>query len=314
MQNAWILRFGELGLKSKVVRRQFQRGFYNNMDKLAKANGIKLVQDRIISMEVITSSDEPEIVEQTLCRLLGSVAIDPARVVAETIDPVEVAKEILKLDKEFGKKRTFGVRTKRLGPKENFSTREYNGQIGYHMTQIDPSLSVNLTDPDIWVRLVLERNRVWLLSKRLEGPGGLPPGVQGDVLCKVTSQDEMLAAFLIMRRGSRLIPTEESKEKYLEILRKWDSSIGRNSKIKDIDGNIKTRYPWGVVGLSVEEGESLITRSKDEVKTVPLSSLDPLCAWTESEKSNLIKHITDPMNNISMPNFEAWMEEPLGGE
>ena len=56
MQNAWILRFGELGLKSKVVRRQFQRGFYNNMDKLAKANGIKLVQDRIISMEVITLS------------------------------------------------------------------------------------------------------------------------------------------------------------------------------------------------------------------------------------------------------------------
>lgn len=314
MQNAWILRFGELGLKSKVVRRQFQRGFYNNMDKLAKANGIKLVQDRIISMEVITSGDEPEIVEDTLCRLLGAVAIDPAIVVADTIDPVEVSKNILNLDKEFGKERTFGVRTKRLGPKENFSTREYNGQIGYHMTQIDPTLSVNLTNPDIWVRVVLEQNRVWLLSERLEGPGGLPPGVQGDVLCKVTSEDEMLAAFLIMRRGSRLIPTDDSEEKYLEILRKWDSSIGRNSKIKDIDGNIKTRYPWGVVGLSVEEGESLITRSEDEVKTVPLSSLDPLCAWTDAEKSNLLKHIMDPKSHISMPNFEAWMDDAIDSE
>ena len=71
MQNVWVLRFGELGLKSKVVRRQFQRGLYNNMDILAKYNNISLKQGRIISMEVITSDAEVEIVEDVLCRLLG---------------------------------------------------------------------------------------------------------------------------------------------------------------------------------------------------------------------------------------------------
>ena len=50
MQNVWVLRFGELGLKSKVVRRQFKRGLYNNMDILAKDNTISLKQGRIISM------------------------------------------------------------------------------------------------------------------------------------------------------------------------------------------------------------------------------------------------------------------------
>jgi adenylyl- and sulfurtransferase ThiI len=309
MENAWILRFGELGLKSKVVRRQFQRGLYNNMEILAKFNGISLKQDRIISMEVITSDNETDIVEDTLCRLLGVVAIDPAMVISDSIDPKEVAQKILNLDENFGKSRTFGVRTKRLGPKENFSTKEYNGQIGYWMLQLDDSLKVNLTNPDIWVRVVLEQDKVWLLSKRLNGAGGLPPGVQGDVLCKVTTEDEMISAFLIMRRGSRLIPVEGSDEKLIDELRKWDPSIGKNSKIKDIEGKIKQRYPWGVVGLSVEEGEKQFTRSADEVKTVPLSTLEPICGWTDLEKENLLKHIRNPKEYISMPNFEAWMDD-----
>ena len=314
MQNVWVLRFGELGLKSKVVRRQFQRGLYNNMDILAKYNNISLTQGRIISMEVITSDAEVEIVEDVLCRLLGVVAIDPAIVISDSIEPKEVATKILSRDENFGKSRTFGVRTKRLGPKENFSTREYNEQIGHWMIELDPTLKVDLTNPDMWVRVVLEQSRVWQLEKRLNGAGGLPPGVQGDVLCKITNLEEMMSAFLIMRRGSRLIPIEGCDENLLGVLRKWDASIGKSSKIKDLDGNLKTRYPWGVVGLSVEEGESMFERSKDEVKTVPLSTLKPLCGWTELEKENLLKHIHDPKHHISMPNFEGWMEDTTVSE
>ena len=71
---------------------------------------------------------------------------------------------------------------------------------------------------------------------------------------------------------------------------------------------------WGVVGLSVEEGESMFERSEDEVKTVPLSTLKPLCGWTKLEKENLLKHIHDPKHNISMPNFEGWMEDTTVSE
>ena len=307
MQNVWILRFGEIGLKSKVVRRQFQRGLYNNMEIIAKSRNISLEQHRIISMEVIRSDDNIEIVEDTLSHLLGVVAIDPARVISHEIDPAIVAQKILDEDPRFGEKRTFGVRTKRLGPKEIYRTREYNGEVGAAMLQIDPSLSVDLTNPDIWVRLVLESDKVWQLSSRIEGAGGLPPGVQGDVLCRVTNEREMLSAFLIMRRGSRLIPVEGCDESMLSILKMWDPSIGRNSKIIDVNGNLKTRYPWGVVGLSIEEGESTFERSENEVKTVPLSTLDPLCGWTDLEIENLSKHVRDPKNHICMPNFEGWI-------
>ncbi len=307
MQQAWILRYGELGLKSRIVRRQFQRALSNNMEGLAINANISLVEDRIKSMEVVTSDSPSDDVEDLLSHVLGVVAIDPANVVAEEIDPEHVAKSILDNDPMKGQNRSFGVRTKRLGPKGNYQSQQYSAEIGHHLCKLDPTLSVDLSNPDIWVRLVLEPERVWLLGRRIVSAGGLPPGVQGDVLCRVTDEESMLSAFLVMRRGSRLLPVEGSDEELLEILKKWDPYLGRNSNVKDLHGKLKQRHPWGVVGLTVEEGESLIQRRESDVKTVPLSTLEPLCGWTTEEISDLSKHIRNPSIHECMPNLDAWV-------
>ena len=272
MQQAWILRYGELGLKSRVVRRQFQRALSNNMESLAVNANVSLIQDRIKSMEVVTSDSKKEDVDDLLCHVLGVVAVDPAKVISESITPDLVAKAILEDDPRVGKKRTFGVRTKRVGPKGEYSSQQYSAEIGAGMCSLDDSLSVNLTNPDIWVRLVLEPERVWLLGNRIPSAGGLPPGVQGDVLCKVIDEKSLLSAFLIMRRGSRLVPVDGCDEELLDILRKWDPFLGRRSIVKNPSGEKRWRHPWGVVGISAEEGESLVQRRENDVKTVPLST------------------------------------------
>ena len=307
MQKAWILRYGELGLKSRVVRRQFQRGLANNLEKLAIQYGVSLFQERIRSLEVITSNSAPSEIENLLSHVFGVVAIDPAMLISEEINPETVAKLILEKDEHRGKKRTFGVRTKRLGPKGEYKSQEYSAQIGHFMVENDESLSVNLREPDNWVRLILEPDRVWLLDERIQGAGGLPPGVQGDVLCRVTDEDTLMSSFLVMRRGSRLIPTKESDPKLVEILKEWDPHLGRNSSVRDLHGKIRKRHPWGVVGLSVEEGEAMIERQESEVKTVPLSTLEPLCAWTDIEKENLSRHIREPIRFLCMPNLDTWV-------
>ena len=72
-------------------------------------------------------------------------------------------------------------------------------------------------------------------------------------------------------------------------------SISRKKfKCQRSNGNLLQRHAWGVVGLTVEEGESLIQRRESDVKTVPLSTLEPLCGWTTEEISALSKHIRDP--------------------
>lgn len=307
MQKAWILRYGELGLKSRVVRRQFQSALAKNMESLAVRYGVSIIPDRIRSMEVVTSNSPDEEVENLLGHVLGVVAIDPANLISETIEPEIVAKLILERDPLRGQNRTFGVRTKRIGPKGEYKSQQYSSQIGHFMVKNDDSLTVNLTNPDFWVRLILEPDKIWLLGDRVLGAGGLPPGVQGDVLCKITDEETLLSSFLVMRRGSRMIPIDGSDTNLVDVLKQWDPYLGRNTNIRDLNGNIKQRYPWGVVGMSVEQGEALIERNESDVKTVPLSTLEPLCAWTPSEFEALSKHIRNPIQFACMPNLDAWV-------
>ena len=63
----------------------------------------------------------------------------------------------------------------------------------------------------------------------------------------------------------------------------------------------------GSCRLTVEEGESLIQRRESDVKTVPLSTLEPLCGWTKEELSDLSKHIRNPSVYECMPNLDAWV-------
>ena len=305
-QKAWILRYGELGLKSRVVRRQFLRALTKNLEQIAINSQISFVKDRIRTMEVITSTAPVEDAENMLCHALGVVAIDPAEIIADTIDVNTVAAAILARDSHTGTKRTFGVRTRRVGPKGEYGSQDYSREIGSAMSEQDQNLSVDLTNPDMWVRLVLEPDRVWLMSDRIAGAGGLPPGVQGDVLCRIDNEESLLSAFLIMRRGSRLIPIEGCDEELIAILRLWDPFIGIPTKEKTHNGSTRNRHPWGVIGISVEEGEELISRKEGE-KTTPLSTLNPLCGWTDKEKGDLLKHINEPSVNSCLPDIKAWV-------
>ena len=148
---AWILRFGELGLKSKVVRGQFQSVLRRNMERLALNSGISLFKDQIKTMDVVSSTSPSEDAENILCHVLGIVAIDPAKVIADTIETGVVAKAILATDTNFGNPRTFGVRTKRVGPRGNYRSQQYSADLGHALCTLDESLSVDLTNPDMFL-------------------------------------------------------------------------------------------------------------------------------------------------------------------
>ena len=306
-QNAWILRFGEIGLKSRVVRRQFTRALKKNMQSQSFSANINLNQDRIETMDVVTSDSTKEEVESLLSHVLGVVAIDPIELISEQLDPSHVAKIILSKDPRLGEKRTFGVRVRRVGEKSEWGSQSYARAIGSSMWDLDNCLKVDLTNPDQWVRLVISPDKVWLMGERIEGPGGLPPGVQGNVLSRIVDESTLMSTFLIMRRGSRVIPIEDSKEEYIQILKRWDPFLGKYSTEHSVTGQKRKRHPWGVIGMSVSEGYGLITKRADDVKTVPLSTLEPLCGWTETEKKSLLKHIIDPQKHVAMPNIEGWV-------
>ena len=215
MQNTWILRFGELGLKSRPVRRAFQRALRANLEQLAFNSKTQLIHELINQQEIISSSDDIHKVEDLICHILGVVAVDRIVPLCDEVDPHVVAKAFLERDENFGKPRTFGVRVRRNGKVEGWSSQTFAGAVGAAMLDADPSLSVNLKTPDMWVKLIMEPTKVSWVQERFDGAGGLPAGVQGDVLVQIKTIDDMLGAFLIMRRGTRLIPVLDCDEELI---------------------------------------------------------------------------------------------------
>jgi adenylyl- and sulfurtransferase ThiI len=298
MSLTWILRFGEITLKSRPVRRQFHRSLFRNLHAIASQRGVELKTQRLGALHLVISDDEPEEVEEVLSRVLGIVAIDRAEIICVNNEVDDVAKIVLAQDVKCGEARTFGVRAKRLGNNPDWNSQTFAGAVGHAMLQRDESLSVDLSNPDMWVKLILEPDKVWLLKGRIPGAGGLPSGVQGDVLCMLNEENDLLNSFLAMRRGCRLIPMKGSDKNAIEALASWDPFIGVVSD--------ERKTPTGVIGASIEKAEEIIAR-KENQKIVPVCTLDSLCAWTESEKSDLKKHIFQPISNPQIMDIEAWV-------
>ena len=307
-QQSWILRFGELGLKSKVVRRSFQRSLRKNLVQLAEDYSVPLIRDRLRDFDVIYSTAPTEIVEDLICHGLGIVAIDRIVELSKEPDPERISELLLERHERVGQKRTFGVRIKRLGKKGDWDSQSYARALGAALIKRDPSLSVDLSNPEWWVKIILEPSAVSSIEKRIQGPGGLPTGVQGDVLAQLQTKDDVMSSFLIMRRGSRIIPVMDSNPEYVELLMKWDPFLGVRSRTKDERGQMFQRPAWGVVGLTIEQAQPHIQRRETAIKTTPLSTLEPLCGWTKSEKQALWKHLNDPSRHLAHPDKTSWFE------
>jgi len=307
-QQSWILRFGELGLKSKVVRRSFQRALRKNLVQLAENSSVPLIRDRLREFDVIYSSAPTEMVEDLVCHGLGIVAIERIVQLSTNLDPGHISALLLDRHERVGEKRTFGVRIKRLGKKGDWDSQSYARALGASLIEGDPSLSVDLSHPEWWVKIILEPASVSSIEKRVQGPGGLPTGVQGDVLVQLKTEDDAMSSFLIMRRGSRIIPILDSQPEYVKLLSKWDPFIGIRSRTKDETGQMFQRPAWGVVGLTLEQAKPHIQRRETAIKTTPLSTLEPLCGWSEGEKQSLWEHINAPSQFSPHPDTTSWFK------
>ena len=307
-QQSWILRFGELGLKSKVVRRSFQRSLRKNLLRLAENSSVPLIRDRLRDSDVIYSSAPTEIVEDLICHGLGIVAIDRVVELSTDHDPELISKLLLERDERIGQQRTFGVRIKRLGKKGEWDSQSYACALGAALIEQDPSLVVDLSNPEWWVKIILEPSRVSLIEKRIQGPGGLPAGAQGDVLAQLQTKEDAMSSFLIMRRGSRVIPIMDSKPEFIELLLKWDPFLGVRSRTKYEAEQMFQRPAWGVVGLTIEQAKPHVQRREGAIKTTPLSTLEPLCGWNDSEKTAQWKHLNDPRHYLAHPATTSWFE------
>ncbi|NNI50082.1 tRNA 4-thiouridine(8) synthase ThiI [Pasteurella multocida] len=100
--------------------------------------------------------------------------------------------------------KTFCVRVRRKG-KHTFNSLDVERYVGGGLNQHIPSAKVQLSKPDVTVRIDIENDNMMLIKARHVGIGGYPIGTQEDVLSLISGGfDSGVSSYMLIRRGSRV--------------------------------------------------------------------------------------------------------------
>ncbi len=222
-----IVRYGEIGIKSPVVRKRFEKRLLSNIKSVLDCQST-LEQGRIfLQVEDVNKARD------VLTKTFGVVSFSPA-VVTDT--DCEAIKENLtsytrKLveEGEFRGEDSFAIRCRRVG-QHPFTSQEiaaYAGSVVYKVTQS----RVDLTYPDFEIFLEVRGEKTYIFHQKIPGPGGLPIGTQGRLVALLsTGIDSPVACYLMMKRGCSITALHFNNYPY---------TSGEEEKIKKIARKLK---------------------------------------------------------------------------
>ncbi len=99
---------------------------------------------------------------------------------------------------------SFAVRCARSDKRFPMTSPEIERALG-SFVQAATGWPVNLTSPDLTLHVLVDEKGLFVWTRRVPGPGGLPVGVGGRATCMISGGiDSPVAAWLMMKRGMRL--------------------------------------------------------------------------------------------------------------
>jgi adenylyl- and sulfurtransferase ThiI len=283
----WILRMGEVLLKSAPVRRHFIHSLQRNLRALCSVRNADISLQSRQGLLMAHSDSEHDAVEAALRRCFGLVASDPA---TPTRPDPQAILDLIPVSEWPPDGATFAVRTKRHGRKGEWGSQAFSAELGSLILDRRPDLKVNLSAPQWAVKVALFNDRAYLLDERIQGPGGLPAGVQGRVTAIVQSEQDLLGGWLLMRRGARLVLSPDSRPELASLLSEWDIAL--------LDDEWGQRLPAGPGGRRSTEIWARLGGKGGAIEAVagktPMAHLEPLQGWSTEECEQLSLRIRQP--------------------
>lgn len=282
----FLLRYAEMGLKSEKVRSRFQHALIGNIEN----HFIKLDTECLVSWDrgrIYVMTDRPHVAREVLSHTFGIVSYSEA---IETKNSIE---SILDGVIRFGSSRvsggiTFAVRARRSG-QQPYTSIELARRAGEAILDSygNLGLKVDLERPGLEIFIDAREKGAYIYATVEPGPGGLPLGTQGTVLCPLYAEKDILSAWMMMRRGCRVIAATDNSE-LASPLRRWDSGL------RVLPGC----EPDGLHNLAAKHACRGIARSLDysDIASTPAGRRDialfyPLTGLTETERKRLLAKV-----------------------
>ncbi|GEM_PF-3867758 len=196
----FLVKYGEVSLKSKRVRQQFVNALVGDIKRKMVRWGVEgRVEVEWGALRIYT--ENPVGVENVLRHTFGVVSY--AWAVESTSNPRDMEKIAVSLAGDW--EGSFAVRCKRSGT-HPYTSQEMAAFLGEKILDSNPRLRVDLRSPEniLWVEI--RGGRSYFYTEKKEGPGGLPLGTEGRVLLipDGSVEDTVLAGWFLMRRGANV--------------------------------------------------------------------------------------------------------------
>lgn len=200
----WILltRYGEIALKSERSRSRMERRLVSNIADALTSEGMKgrvWVSGARVWVCCFDSEESALEASKVVARVMGVVSVSPSIEIR-----FESLEDLCQKAREFFtprvKGRVFAVRAHRVGH-HSFTSKDVEKVLGKMLLDSGAS-RVDLENPEYEAYVEIRGDRAYLFDKVIEGPGGLPIGVEGTVLSLFSGGiDSPVATWFAMKRG-----------------------------------------------------------------------------------------------------------------
>lgn len=229
MYQAFLVKYGEIGLKGNN-RHIFENALRDRvLEKLSPLGEYKVTREQgRIFVECPEGYDYEDTVE-ALGRVFGVSGFCPVEVVESTEWETVKQAVVSFVEKMYPRKDfTFKVAAKRADKNYPVTSPEMCADIGGYLLEHFPELSVDVHNPQEVITVEI-RNRAYLYSRVLAGPGGMPVGTSGKAMLLLSGGiDSPVAGYMLAKRGVELeaayfhappYTSERAKEKVVDLAR-----------------------------------------------------------------------------------------------
>ena len=202
---AFLIKYAEIGIKGNN-RRFFEDALVRQMKYALKPVGefaIRKESGRIF-VHALEEYDFDEAVE-SLSHVFGIAGICPI-VVEEDKDFEKIAEVVEKyVDEDYADKHfSFKVHVRRADKKYPIPSMEAAARLGERLLEKFEDLSVDVHNPDVMLTVEI-RDKVYIYSREIAGPGGMPVGTNGRAMLLLSGGiDSPVAGYMIAKRGVKI--------------------------------------------------------------------------------------------------------------
>lgn len=203
MYKAFLIKYAEIAIKGKN-RYIFEDALVNQIKyQLRDVEGsFKIVKEMGRIFVYAQGEFDYEEAVEALKRVFGIFSICPA-IVLEDEGFEKLSEEVSAYVKKlYGEKElTFKVNTRRNKKSYPMQSMEVSSALGGVILDVCPNMKVDVHKPDVFVNVEI-RNKIYLYSENIPGPGGMPLGTNGRAMLLLSGGiDSPVAGYMIAKRG-----------------------------------------------------------------------------------------------------------------